>query len=134
LRCCDRAPFSASPPRRSSDLGSLRLNPVAYRERRITASGERGGGVFTGLVLPVLFVVIGGLGIPGPASHTDREAIGGRGRRMLAPLAGIVASLVLAVLLAAAVPVLRPGGSVADNRFVGGAMCPGVRQQHPPPV
>ncbi|GAA1095272.1 site-2 protease family protein [Nocardiopsis composta] len=102
--------------------GYLRLNPFAYRERRITASGERGGGVFTGLVLPVLFVVIGGLGIPGPASHTDREAIGGRGRRMLAPLAGIVASLVLAVLLAAAVTVLLPAGSVTDNWFIGGLM------------
>ncbi|MFW5416517.1 site-2 protease family protein [Nocardiopsis sp. CNT-189] len=102
--------------------GYLRLNPFAYRERRITLSGERGGGAFTGLVLPLLFVVIGGLGITGPASYTDREAIGGRGRRMLAPLAGIVASLVLAVLLAAAVTVLLPVGSVTDNWFIGGLM------------
>ncbi|WP_017592805.1 site-2 protease family protein [Nocardiopsis potens] len=102
--------------------GYLRLNPFAYRERRVTASGERGGGVFTGLVLPLLFVLIGGLGITGPASYTDREAVGGRGRRMLAPLAGIVASLVLAVLLAAAVTVLLPAGSVTDNWFIGGLM------------
>lgn len=102
--------------------GYLRLNPFAYRERRIAATGETGGGVFTGLLMPVVFVVLGGIGLTGPASYVDREALGGRGRRMLAPLAGIVASLVLAAGFAVAVMLLVPAGMVTDNWFIGGLM------------
>ncbi|MDA2808144.1 site-2 protease family protein [Nocardiopsis suaedae] len=102
--------------------GYLRLNPLAYRERRIAGTGETGGGVFTGLVMPVVFVVLGGIGLTGPASYVDRGALGGRGRRMLAPLAGIVASLVLAAGFAVAVMLLVPAGMVTDNWLIGGLM------------
>ncbi|WP_017627517.1 site-2 protease family protein [Nocardiopsis chromatogenes] len=102
--------------------GYLRLNPLAYRERRVAETGETGGGAFTGLIMPVVFVVLGGIGLTGPASYVDRESLGGRGRRMLAPLAGIVASLVLAAGFAVAVMLLVPAGMVTDNWLIGGLM------------
>lgn len=102
--------------------GYLRLNPFAYRERRVCGTGETGGGVFTGLLMPAVFVVLGGIGLTGPASYVDRDAIGGRGRRILVPLAGIIASLVLAAGFAVAVMVLVPAGMVTDNWLIGGLM------------
>ncbi|WP_017541849.1 site-2 protease family protein [Nocardiopsis halophila] len=102
--------------------GYLRLNPFAYRERRVSGKGETGGGLFTGLLMPAVFVVLGGIGLTGPASYVDRDALGGRGRRILTALAGIVASLVLAAGFAVAVMLLVPAGMVTDNWLIGGLM------------
>ena len=83
--------------------GYLRLNPFAFGE------------TFTGTILPVLYLGFGGFGMTGPASHIDWDRISGRGRRVLVALAGPLASLLLAALLAVVVSVLVPSDSVSTN-------------------
>ncbi|MFC3997162.1 site-2 protease family protein [Nocardiopsis sediminis] len=89
--------------------GYLRLNPFAYR------------GLFAGLLMPVAFLVLGGVGLPGPAPH-DPSAVRGRAARSLAALAGIAVNLLLAVALAAAVAVLVPADMFTDNWMLVGLM------------
>ena len=66
----------------------LRFNPFAYRE------------AFGGLVLPVVYLALGGFSLNGPPTYVDWERIPGRGRRAAVALAGPLASLVLAAALA----------------------------------
>ncbi|MDA8369567.1 MAG: site-2 protease family protein [Nocardiopsaceae bacterium] len=90
--------------------GYLRLNPFRFRE------------LFAGLLMPVAFLLLGGIGMPGPALYLDSSAVPNRAGRSLAALAGIVVSLVLAVAAATAVSILVPAGKFTDNWMLAGLM------------
>ncbi|GAA1772622.1 site-2 protease family protein [Streptomonospora arabica] len=90
--------------------GYLRLNPLRFRE------------LFSSLLLPVAFLLLGGIGLPGPATYLDDAAVPSRARRSLVAAAGIAVNLVLAAAAAAAVAVLVPAGMFTDNWMLGGLM------------
>ncbi|WP_283135556.1 site-2 protease family protein [Rhizohabitans arisaemae] len=71
--------------------GYLTLNPLKYSDIGLS------------FVLPILFVLIGGIGLPGGAVYVNRGAIPGRLRHSLISAAGPAANLVFAVALAAIV-------------------------------
>ncbi|GAA2711367.1 site-2 protease family protein [Micromonospora olivasterospora] len=74
--------------------GYLRLNPFTYTHPLLS------------IVLPVVVVLLGGIGLPGGAVWVDRHAIPGRGRHTLVSLAGPATNVLFTVLLVA---VLRLG-------------------------
>jgi Zn-dependent protease len=81
---------------RSGDLsivgkGYLTLNPLKY------------GDIALSFVMPVIFVLLGGIGLPGGAVWIDRGAITGRLKHSLISAAGPIANLVFAVVMAVAV-------------------------------
>jgi Zn-dependent protease len=67
--------------------GYLSLNPLKY------------GDIALSFVLPVLFLLLGGIGLPGGAVYIDRGAIRGRLRHSLISAAGPIANLAFAVVL-----------------------------------
>ena len=69
--------------------GYLTLNPLTYTHALLS------------IVLPVLFVIMGGIGLPGGAVFVDRGRIRGRWRHSLISAAGPMTNAVLAVLLTA---------------------------------
>lgn len=71
--------------------GYLTLNPLKY------------GDITLSFLLPVLFVLLGGIGLPGGAVWIDRGAIPGKVRHSLISAAGPLANLVFAIGLAVAV-------------------------------
>ncbi len=75
--------------------GYLTLNPLKY------------GDVTLSFLLPVLFILMGGIGLPGGAVWIDRGRISGRLRHSLISAAGPLANLAFAVALAVAVTNLR---------------------------
>ncbi|GAA4914860.1 site-2 protease family protein [Streptomonospora salina] len=88
----------------------LRLNPFGFRE------------LFAGLLMPVAFVLLGGVGLTGPATYLDPSAVPGRGRRSLVAAAGIAVNLAVAAATAATVAVLVPADMYTDNWMLGGLM------------
>jgi Zn-dependent protease len=70
-----------------ADKGYLTLNPLKYTD------------VALSFVLPVLFLLLGGIGLPGGAVYIDRGAIRGRIRHSLISAAGPLANLVFAIVL-----------------------------------
>lgn len=81
----------------------LRLNPFAYRE------------AFGGLVLPIVYLGVGGFGLNGPPTYVDWDRVPSRGRRVMVALAGPLASLVLSAVLALTVSLLVPVGQDTTN-------------------
>ncbi len=81
----------------------LRLNPFVYRE------------TFGGLVLPVVYLGLGGFGLNGPPTYVDWDRIPTRGRRVMVALAGPLASLLLSAALALTVSLLVPVGQDSVN-------------------
>ncbi|RAY15770.1 site-2 protease family protein [Actinomadura craniellae] len=71
--------------------GYLGLNPLKY------------GDITLSFALPVLFVLLGGIGLPGGAVWIERHRIRGRLRHSLISAAGPLANLAFAVVLALAV-------------------------------
>lgn len=67
--------------------GYLTLNPLKYTHAVLS------------ILLPLLFVVMGGIGLPGGAVFIDRGRIRGRVRNSLISAAGPLANMVFAVLL-----------------------------------
>jgi Zn-dependent protease len=67
--------------------GYLTLNPLRYSD------------VGLSIVLPMIFVLAGGIGLPGGAVYLDQAALGGRWRRSLVSLAGPLANIVVAAAL-----------------------------------
>ncbi|KII00601.1 hypothetical protein LP52_00365 [Streptomonospora alba] len=90
--------------------GYLRLNPFGFRD------------LFAGLLMPVAFLLLGGIGLPGPATYLDPSAVPGKARRSLVATAGITVNLVLAAATAAAVVLLVPAEMFTDNWMLGGLM------------
>ncbi|OKK19339.1 hypothetical protein AMK16_14515 [Streptomyces sp. CB00455] len=71
------------------DKGYLTLNPLAYTHAVLS------------FVLPVLFVILGGLGLPGGAVYIERDRIQGRWRHSLISAAGPLANVAFAVVCTA---------------------------------
>lgn len=67
--------------------GYLTLNPLRYSHPLLS------------IVLPVVVVLLGGIGLPGGAVWVDRHAISGRLRQSLVSLSGPMTNVVFAVLL-----------------------------------
>lgn len=73
-----------------ADRGYLRLNPLKYTSPLLS------------IVLPIVAVIIGGIGLPGGAVWVDHSRIRGRGRESLVSLAGPATNMLLALVIAAA--------------------------------
>jgi Zn-dependent protease len=69
--------------------GYLTLNPLAYTHALLS------------VVLPVVFVIMGGIGLPGGAVYVERGRIPGRWRHSLVSLAGPATNALCAVALTA---------------------------------
>lgn len=69
------------------DKGYLTLNPLRYAN------------VALSIVLPVIFVIMGGIGLPGGAVFIERGRIRGRWKHSLISAAGPLANVLFAVLL-----------------------------------
>ncbi|MFJ5232323.1 site-2 protease family protein [Kitasatospora sp. NPDC088391] len=67
--------------------GYLTLNPLKY------------GHVLLSFVLPVIFVIMGGIGLPGGAVYIERDRISGRLKHSLISAAGPLVNVVFAVVL-----------------------------------
>jgi Zn-dependent protease len=81
--------------------GYLTLDPRKYAD--VTLS----------FFIPVLFILIGGIGLPGGAVWIDREAIPGRLRHSLISAAGPIANALFAVALALVISGLAPADELA---------------------
>ena len=82
-----------------ADRGYLRLNPLKYTNPLLS------------IVLPIVVVIIGGIGLPGGAVWIDHRHINSRAKDSLISVTGPLANIVLALL--AAVPFLL--GDFADD-------------------
>ncbi|HZV53161.1 MAG TPA: site-2 protease family protein [Candidatus Dormibacteraeota bacterium] len=82
------------------EAGYLTLNPLKYTHPVLS------------VVLPMAFVLLGGVGLPGGAVYVDRSALRGKGWDALVSAAGPLATLLFA--LAAALPFLLGLGSLED--------------------
>ncbi|MGW5418844.1 site-2 protease family protein [Streptomyces sp. NPDC003943] len=69
--------------------GYLTLNPLAYTHAVLS------------IVLPVLFVMLGGIGLPGGAVFIDRSRVHGRWKHSLISAAGPLANVLFAVVCTA---------------------------------
>ncbi|WP_327291396.1 site-2 protease family protein [Streptomyces sp. NBC_01198] len=69
------------------DKGYLTLNPLKYTNAALS------------IVLPVIFVIMGGIGLPGGAVFIERGRIRGRWRHSLISAAGPLVNVLFAVLL-----------------------------------
>jgi Zn-dependent protease len=78
--------------------GYLTLNPLKYTDMALS------------FVLPVLFLLLGGIGLPGGAVYIDRGAIRGRLKHSLISAAGPLANLVFAIVLGVILTNLSTGG------------------------
>jgi Zn-dependent protease len=78
--------------------GYLTLNPLKYTDLTLS------------VVLPVLFLLLGGIGLPGGAVWVDRGAIRGRLRHSLVSLAGPLANVVFAVAIGLVLQRFLDGG------------------------
>jgi Zn-dependent protease len=72
-----------------ADRGYLRLNPLKYTSPLLS------------IVLPVIVVVLGGIGLPGGAVWIDHRYIRSRAKDSLISAAGPVTNVILALLVAA---------------------------------
>jgi Zn-dependent protease len=91
-----------------ADRGYLRLNPLKYTHP------------FLSIVLPIVAVVLGGIGLPGGAVWVNHERIRSKAKESLISLAGPLTNVIFALLLA--VPFLVGlGPQIEDGRLVGDA-------------
>ncbi len=91
-----------------ADRGYLRLNPLKYTHPLLS------------IVLPVVAVILGGIGLPGGAVWVDHAHIGSKLKQSLISAAGPLTNVVFALLLA--VPfVTGLGPQIEGNRLVGSA-------------
>jgi Zn-dependent protease len=72
-----------------ADRGYLRLNPLKYTHPLLS------------IVLPVIVVILGGIGLPGGAVWVDHAHIGSKLRQSLISAAGPLTNVVFALVLAA---------------------------------
>jgi len=77
--------------------GYLDLNPLRYTN------------IFLSLVMPVLFLVLGGIGLPGGAVYIDRRALRSRAWDSAVSVAGPVGTLASGLVVVS--PFLLPGGA-----------------------
>lgn len=85
--------------------GYLTLNPLKYTHALLS------------IVLPVLFVIMGGIGLPGGAVFIERNRIQGRWRHSLISAAGPLTNVLFAVVCTAPFWLHALDGVPADFRF-----------------
>jgi Zn-dependent protease len=83
--------------RSQASRGYLTLNPLKYTDTTLS------------FLIPVLFILLGGIGLPGGAVWIDRGAIPGKIRHSIVSAAGPLANIVFALVLATLV------GNLADG-------------------
>jgi Zn-dependent protease len=85
------------------ERGYLTFNPLRYSDAMLS------------IALPLLFVLVGGLGLPGGAVQVDRDALKSRLRQTLVSAAGPLANVIVALPLLAVLVLITPraGGQVA---------------------
>ena len=83
--------------------GYLTLNPLKYTHALLS------------IVLPVVFVIMGGIGLPGGAVFIERGRIRGRWRHSLISAAGPLTNVLFAALLHGAVLAAAPPDGVPDR-------------------
>ena len=71
-----------------ADRGYLRLNPLKYTHPLLS------------IVLPIVAVILGGIGLPGGAVWVDHQHIGSKLKQSLISAAGPLTNVVFALLLA----------------------------------
>ena len=79
-----------------AERGYLRLNPLKYTHPVLS------------IVLPVIVVILGGIGLPGGAVYIDHAHIGSKAKKSLISLAGPATNILFALVLA--VPFLAGWG------------------------
>ena len=89
-----------------AERGYLRLNPLKYTSPVLS------------IILPIIAVVLGGIGLPGGAVWVDHSVIRSKAQESLISLAGPATNLILAVVCA--VPFWFGGGQ--DITFSGGEL------------
>lgn len=82
--------------------GYLTLNPARYAHAGLS------------IVLPMIFLVIGGIGLPGGAVYIDRGAIRGKWRHSFVSAVGPLLNLLLAVVLAV---IISRYGTISPQRL-----------------
>jgi Zn-dependent protease len=87
--------------------GYLTLNPAKYTDAGLS------------IVLPLIFLVTGGIGLPGGAVYIDRGAIRGRWRNSFVSAIGPLLNLALAVVFAV---IISRYGKVSPETFDLGAL------------
>ncbi|MEU6095335.1 site-2 protease family protein [Streptomyces sp. NPDC047079] len=85
--------------------GYLTLNPLKYTHALLS------------IVLPVIFVIMGGIGLPGGAVFIERDRIRGRWRHSLISAAGPLTNVLFAVVCTAPFWLHALDGVPADFRF-----------------
>ncbi|SCF47167.1 site-2 protease family protein [Micromonospora mirobrigensis] len=90
--------------------GYLTLNPFKYTHPLLS------------IALPVLVVLLGGIGLPGGAVWVDRHAIPGRLRHTLVSLAGPATNVLFTLLLVAALRLGLAGGGGSGEFWAGLAL------------
>ncbi|OIJ67176.1 site-2 protease family protein [Streptomyces mangrovisoli] len=85
--------------------GYLTLNPLKYTHALLS------------IVLPVVFVIMGGIGLPGGAVFIERDRIRGRWRHSLISAAGPLTNVLFAVVCTAPFWLHALDGVPADFRF-----------------
>ena len=78
------------------EQGYLTLNPLRYSDPLLS------------IALPLLFVLVGGLGLPGGAVRVDPDALHGRLRQALVSAAGPLANVIVALPLLAVLVLVGP--------------------------
>jgi Zn-dependent protease len=84
------------------DKGYLSFNPLKYTH------------IFLSVILPLIFLLMGGIGLPGGAVYIDRSRLRGPKWQSAVSLAGPLASLIVALILAAPFMLNIVKGSIAS--------------------
>ena len=92
---------------RVKDSGYLDMNPLRYTN------------VLLSLVMPVLFLLLGGIGLPGGAVYINRSALHSRSWDSAVSLAGPVGTLVCGVLIAIFIAIAGRGAWISHLDFFG---------------
>ncbi len=82
-----------------AEKGYLSMNPLRYMDP-----------VYS-ILMPLIFLALGGIGLPGGAVYVDRSRLRGRGWNSAVSLAGPASNLALAVVLAVLLRFAVPEGS-----------------------
>jgi len=102
--------------RHVAEAGYLTLNPLKYAHPILS------------IVLPVVFLLLGGIGLPGGAVWIDRHAIDSRRRQLWISLVGPLTNIVFGVLLAIPFFFLTAAGFLERPEFWGGVAFLGFLQ------
>jgi Zn-dependent protease len=92
------------------EQGYLTLNPLRYSDALLS------------IALPLLFVLVGGLGLPGGAVRVDPDALHSRLRQVLVSAAGPLANVIVALPLLAVLVLVGPRAGTQVAFWSGGCV------------